>query len=62
MDYNPFIDDQIIEIITKYVEPDKRGEAMVALKKLKDNTVKTVMNTVNNFTTSLNAEVEQKFR
>jgi hypothetical protein len=60
MIHNPYLDDQIRDIVMKYVEPEKRVDALNAIKELKTSSIMSIMSKVNNYVESLNSEVESK--
>lgn len=59
LNLNLNVDDSIRDFIEKYVAPEKRGQALNELTKIKKATIKSVVIKVNDFNQSLNTDLER---
>jgi hypothetical protein len=59
IDFNPNLDDTIRDFVIEFVEPEKRGKAMLLLQSLKADAVKSVQYKLNNYMESFSVDIER---
>jgi hypothetical protein len=59
VDFNPNLDDTIRDFVIDFVEPDKRGQAMLLLQSLKKDAIKSVQHKLNNYMESFSVDIER---
>jgi hypothetical protein len=59
VDFNPNLDDTIRDFVIEFVEPEKRGKALVLLQSLKKDAIKSVQHKLDNYMQSFKVDIDR---